>query len=232
MNKQHLSLSSDETHQLTDQGFVIIKNVVDESVCDELRSYYTNESLYRKTITMQRYRFGLGEYKYFSYPLPPFVQMLRQSLYAILAPVANDWMEKLALPERYPDSHEEFITLCHAHQQKRPTPLILHYTAGGYNTLHQDLYGQVYFPLQVIVPLSQYGRDYDGGELVLTHQVPRAQSRAMVVRPNAGDAVIITTNFRPVAGTRGYYKINVKHGVSTVVSGERYALGIIFHDAS
>jgi hypothetical protein len=232
MNTSALALSPDNTQHLTDQGFVIVKNVLDIPSCQELRSHYANESVYRTTINMQRYRFGMGEYKYFSYPLPKVVQTLRQCFYEALVPVANAWMEKLALPERYPTTHEEFITRCHANQQARPTPLILRYMKGGHNTLHQDLYGQVYFPLQVIVMLSQHGQEYEGGELVLTHQVPRAQSRAVVVCPNAGDAVIITTNFRPVTGTRGYYKASVKHGVSTLLSGERYALGIIFHDAA
>lgn len=179
---------------------------------------------------MQRYRFGKGEYKYFNYPLPPLVQRLREELYGPLAMLANDWMQKLSLAETFPVAHAELVARCQAKNQLRPTPLILRYEAGGYNTLHQDLYGEVYFPLQVVIALNQHGKDYTGGEFVLTEQIPRAQSKANVIRPDQGDAVIITTNFRPVQGSRGYYRAAMKHGVAEVTGGIRQAIGIIFHD--
>ncbi len=180
---------------------------------------------------MQRYRFGQGEYKYFSYPLPVIISELREQFYSQLSKTANHWMKLLSLPLEYPMSHKEFILLCQKQGQHRPTPLILHYTQGGFNTLHQDLYGDIYFPFQVVFVLSQRGVDYEGGELVMTEQLPRAQSKANVIKPDRGDALIFTTNFRPVKGTKGYYKSRMRHGVSEVISGERFALGIIFHDA-
>jgi hypothetical protein len=179
---------------------------------------------------MKRYRFGEGEYKYFQYPLPSLIQSLRENLYAPLSHLANAWMKQLSIATTFPEHHRELIEQCHAKGQARPTPLILHYQAGGHNTLHQDLYGEIYFPFQVVIALTQAGRDFEGGELILTEQVPRAQSKAEVVSLNQGDAAIITTNFRPVQGTRGYYRANIKHGVSVVKTGERYTLGIIFHD--
>jgi hypothetical protein len=181
---------------------------------------------------MQRYRFGRGEYKYFSYPLPPTIQALREILYAPLAMIANDWMQKLASEIDFSSSHRELIARCREKDQIRPTPLILRYESGGYNTLHQDLYGEVYFPFQAVFELSQKGRDHEGGEFVLTEQVPRAQSKVQVLHPDQGDAVIITTNFRPVQGAKGYYRATMKHGVSEVKKGTRYSLGIIFHDAA
>jgi hypothetical protein len=217
---------------LNEKGFTIIPSVLSREECEHISGFYADEHIYRKIINMKRYRFGEGEYKYFNYPLPPVVQALREEFYKPLSFIANDWMRNLAIDKQFPASHSELIALCHSQEQKRPTPLILHYTSGGFNTLHQDLYGDVYFPFQVVFVLTQHGRDHEGGELVLTEQIPRAQSKAEVLRPNQGDAVIITTNFRPVKGTRGYYRANMKHGVSEVRSGERYALGIIFHDAA
>lgn len=181
---------------------------------------------------MKRYRFGEGEYKYFNYPLPSLIQTLREQFYRPLSGIANEWMEKLSISKQFPETHAELIIQCQLQAQKRPTPLILHYTAGGFNTLHQDLYGEVYFPFQIVFVLTQHGHDHEGGELVLVEQVPRAQSKAEVIKPNQGDALIFTTNFRPVKGARGYYRANMKHGVSEVKSGERFALGIIFHDAA
>jgi hypothetical protein len=180
---------------------------------------------------MQRYRFGKGEYKYFSYPLPPVIQSLREILYSPLATIANNWMQKLNLDIQFPSRHNDLLQTCKAKHQTRPTPLILRYEHGGFNTLHQDLYGEVYFPFQVVLLLTQKGIDHDGGEFVLTEQVPRAQSRAHVLAANQGDAIIFTTNYRPVHGSRGYYRAVMKHGVSEVTSGIRYSLGIIFHDA-
>ena len=181
---------------------------------------------------MQRYRFGMGEYKYFSYPLSPLIESLRRTFYPALVAIANDWMEKLNSDIRYPEDLDEFLSRCHSAGQRRPTPLILRYEAGGYNTLHQDLYGEVYFPFQAVVMLSRPGIDYQGGELVFVEQLPRAQSRAQVLSPAQGDAVVFTTNFRPVKGAKGFYRGRMKHGVSQVTSGVRYTTGTIFHDAN
>lgn len=218
--------------QLNNKGYSIIPSVLSHQECNSLIERYNDQSLYRTTINMQRYRFGRGEYKYFKYPLPEKIQKLRSDLYSPLASIANNWMRYLKIDESFPVTHAEFIKDCHSKNQLRPTPLILKYEPGDFNTLHQDLYGDVYFPFQVIFVLTQYGRDHEGGELVLTEQIPRAQSKAMVIKPNQGDAVIITTNFRPVLGTKGYYRANMKHGVSEVTSGKRYTLGIVFHDAA
>lgn len=215
------------------RGYACIPQMLSPAECEALITLYEESSLYRNVIHMQRYRFGKGEYKYFSYPLPPLVQMLRERFYEPLSMLANAWMYKLGLElPAYPAKHAEFIAHCHQHNQNRPTPLILQYEAGGFNTLHQDLYGEVYFPFQVLLVLTQRGKDHEGGEFVLTEQVPRAQSKAQVIVPNQGDAVIFTTRYRPVKGTKGFYRSNFKHGVSEVTSGKRYALGIIFHDAT
>lgn len=180
---------------------------------------------------MERYRFGLGEYKYFNYPLPNLLQELRESFYPHLAPVANAWMKVLNINLEFPSSHRALLDRCHAQQQVKPTPLILKYGEGGFNTLHQDLYGEVYFPLQCVLFLSEPTNEYAGGEFVLTQQTPRAQSKAVVLQPKKGDVLVFTTNFRPVKGSKGYYRASMKHGVSTVHQGERFTLGIIFHDA-
>jgi hypothetical protein len=217
---------------LHEKGFAQISSVLSKKDCHALRDLYSQEALYRSTINMQRYRFGKGEYKYFAYPLPAPIQKLREELYSRLVPVAQEWARLLTISQTYPDHHPDFIARCANAQQLRPTPLILRYTTGGFNSLHQDLYGEVYFPLQVVLMLSQPGEDYEGGELVITEQLPRAQSKASVIRPNQGDALIFTTHFRPVKGTRGYYKSKMKHGISELKSGERFALGIIFHDAT
>ncbi len=217
---------------LNEKGFAVIPGLWSAGECEKIRGYYDDVDQYRNVINMERYRFGRGEYKYFKYPLPPTIQQLRHSFYAPLAELANQWMSALGIAENYPDNHEGLILRCQAKGQSRPTPLILKYTTGGFNTLHQDLYGEVYFPLQVVIALSQHGRDFDGGEFVMTEQAPRAQSKAQVITLNEGDAMIFTTNFRPVKGVRGYYRAAMKHGISEVRSGERYALGIIFHDAA
>jgi hypothetical protein len=217
---------------LNNQGFAKINNTLTEAECSQLVEGYTNDDLYRSTIDMKRYRFGEGQYRYFNYPLPPLIQKIRTEYYSPLAKLANEWNEKLAIGIKYPDSHSEFIRVCHEHQQLRPTPLILRYEAGGHNTLHQDLYGDIYFPFQVVFLLTEPGKDHEGGEFVLTEQVPRAQSIARVVPARKGDAVIFTTNFRPVSGIRGYYRAKLKHGVSMVLSGQRYAMGVIFHDGN
>ena len=181
---------------------------------------------------MERYRFGVGEYKYFAAPLPPLVAALREAFYARLAPIANAWMEALGADARYPDALGAYLARCAEHGQRRPTPLLLHYTAGGYNCLHQDLYGALAFPLQVTCVLSEAGKDYTGGELLLVEQRPRAQSRGAAIVLARGEALIFPNRFRPVAGARGAYRVTVRHGVSPVHSGARTSLGIIFHDAA
>jgi uncharacterized protein len=217
-------------NSLNNFGFAKIDGALTASDCQQLIDSYSDDTLYRSTVDMKRYRFGEGQYRYFSYPLPPVIQKIRSEYYGRLAPLANEWNEKLSIEFRYPDSHEAFIKVCHEHQQLRPTPLILRYEAGGHNTLHQDLYGDVYFPFQVVFLLTEPGTDHEGGEFVLTEQVPRAQSIARVVTAKKRDAVIFTTNFRPVSSARGYYRAKLKHGISMVLSGTRYAMGVIFHD--
>lgn len=222
----------DLVQSLNTQGFACIGPVLSENLCVELISHYKKEETFRSTIDMKRYRFGEGEYKYFKHPLPASIQSLRVRFYQSLVPVANEWMSRLGMDVRYPADLEEFLARCHAKNQKRPTPLMLRYEAGGYNTLHQDLYGEIFFPFQIVFMLTQSGRDFEGGELVFVEQLPRAQSRAHVLNPNQGEAVIFTTNFRPVTGARGYYRGRMKHGVSPVRSGVRYTMGLIFHDAA
>lgn len=217
---------------LDGRGFALVPAVLSSADCDSLIKLYGSESAFRSVINMQRYRFGLGEYKYLDYPLPTLIQSLRETFYRALVPLANAWMECLGIGNRYPEQLDEFLSLCHAAGQKRPTPLILHYDKGGYNTLHQDLYGEVYFPFQVVFMLTARGEDYDGGELVFVEQLPRAQSRAEVVSPRKGDAVVFTTNFRPVKGSKSYYRSRMKHGVSQVKEGTRFTMGLIFHDAT
>ena len=180
---------------------------------------------------MERYRFGLGEYRYFKYPLPNLIQNIRENIYPKLAPIANKWMEVLNIDQNYPDSFESFQERCQASGQTKPTVLILKYGPGGHNTLHQDMYGDIFFPIQIVLFLNDPEEDYTGGEFVLTQQTPRAQSKAIVLKHGKGDMLIFTTNFRPVKGTKGYYRVNMKHGVSEVHTGNRYTLGIIFHDA-
>jgi hypothetical protein len=217
---------------LNKKGFGIIPGVLSPEECKHLSELYDDDYLYRSTINMQRYRFGKGEYKYFNYPLPPTIQTLREIIYSPLSLLANDWMVKLGIDMTFPCHHHELVQRCNVNHQTRPTPLILRYEAGGYNTLHQDLYGDVFFPFQVVFVLSQEGKDHVGGEFILLEQTPRAQSKAEVVHPQQGDALIFTTNFRPVSGSRGYYRAKMKHGVSEVTEGIRYSLGIIFHDAA
>ncbi len=181
---------------------------------------------------MERFRFGVGDYKYFNNPLPGLVSSLRTHAYPHLAAVANQWAEELGEKSpRFPCDHAEFLRICRKAGQAKPTPLLLHYEAGGYNCLHQDIYGEVSFPLQMVFLLGQQDRDWEGGEFLLLEQQPRAQSKGEVVRANQGQAIIFTTRYRPVRGTRGYYRVNMRHGVSRVHRGTRYTLGIIFHDA-
>jgi uncharacterized protein len=218
--------------QLDDRGFALISGVLPKKSCEEIAAYYADDHRFRSRIEMSRYAFGRGEYKYFNYPLPGIVQQLRFSIYPHLAPLANEWAVRLGsnMP-RYPESLPDFIEQCHRMGQKRPTPLLLKYGAGDFNCLHQDLYGDLAFPFQVTFFLSQRGRDFEGGEFVLAEQRPRRQSRVEVLSPNQGDAVIFSVNHRPVRGARGYHRARFRHGVSTIRSGDRYTLGIIFHDA-
>ncbi|MGN0020533.1 MAG: 2OG-Fe(II) oxygenase [Sphingobacterium hotanense] len=220
---------SDDLHQ---KGYATVPSLLTAEECEQLKSGYDDSSLYRKTIVMARYRFGLGEYKYFKYPLPNLIQMIRTSIYPKLAPIANTWFRVLNQDVQFPLEHDELLKRCRLNGQEKATVLILKYGPGGFNTLHQDLYGDVYFPMQLVLLLSEPDEDYEGGEFVLTQQIPRAQSKAIVLKPKKGDALIFTTNFKPEKGTRGYYRVNMKHGVSEVRNGERYSLGVIFHDAS
>ncbi len=223
---------SEMIESLNKQGYAILPSLFMPVECKEIREMYHHPDRYRKVIDMQRYRFGKGEYKYFQYPLPEVIQKLRSELYRPLSRVANEWTGHLNIGLTYPALHADFLAMCEQKNQTRPTPLILRYEAGGFNTLHQDLYGEIYFPFQVVIVLNQTGVDFTGGEFVMTEQIPRAQSKAMVIQPNQGDGIVFTTHARPIKGTRGYYQANMKHGISEVKSGERYALGIIFHDAA
>lgn len=217
--------------QLDERGYALIRDALGEQQCEELAGYYDDQQRFRSRIHMARYKFGQGEYKYFNYPLPDLVQELRDFIYPELAPLANRWAERLGAKLRYPERLSEFIERCHRAGQTRPTPLLLKYGAGDYNCLHQDLYGEQVFPFQVTFFLSRRGQDFEGGEFVLSEQRPRQQSRVEVLTPDQGDAVVFSVYHRPVQGARGYYRANLRHGVSTVHSGKRYTLGIIFHDA-
>jgi uncharacterized protein len=205
--------------------------VLERDECAALVDLYEDERRFRSTVEMARYRFGEGEYKYFANPLPPVVSKLRAALYPSLAAIANRWMERLGDPERYAPTLESFLERCAAQGQTKPTPLLLRYTAGGYNCLHQDIYGDVAFPLQAVVFLSEPGVDYEGGEFLLVEQRPRAQSMGDIVPARKGGLAIFTTRVRPVRGARGYYRVQMRHGVTRVQRGERFTLGIIFHDA-
>jgi hypothetical protein len=214
------------------QGWSVLPKLLCAHECDALAGRFDREEDFRSHVVMARHGFGRGEYKYFAYPLPVLVEDLRTNLYPHLAPIANRWHEAMGLDVRFPDDHAAFIARCHAAGQIRPTPLLLQYGEGDYNALHQDLYGEHVFPLQVAILLSEPGEDFEGGEFVLTEQRPRKQSRAMVVPLSRGDAVVFAVNDRPVQGTRGAYRVKLRHGVSKLRSGHRHTLGIIFHDAT
>jgi hypothetical protein len=199
--------------------------------CASLVDLYPDDRRFRSRIDMARYRFGVGDYKYFAYPLPEIVEQLRGETYAPLAGIANRWMEATGSDERFPDTLDAFHKRCRAAGQTKPTPLLLHYEAGGYNCLHQDLYGEIAFPLQLVCFLSRPNADYTGGEFLLVEQRPRAQSVGEALLPEQGEAIVFTTRYRPVKGSRGYYRVNMKHGVSRVKSGTRYTLGVIYHEA-
>ncbi|WP_375347361.1 2OG-Fe(II) oxygenase (plasmid) [Priestia megaterium] len=226
------SLNWAALHQSLDEGgYVKLSTLLDKNECEEIINMYDQPPYFRSTINMERYRFGRGEYKYFQAPLPAVLQELRTHFYPQLATAANRWLNHLGKDTIYPADHKEFLKQCHQKEQVRSTPLILKYEEGGYNCLHQDLYGEIYFPFQVLFALNQREKDYTGGESVLVEQRPRAQSRGHVITLEQGEALIFPTNHRPVLGTRGYYKTTLHHGVSTITSGTRYGLGIIFHDA-
>jgi len=217
--------------EMNQKGYAVVPKLLTDDNCRQLISIYNQPRFYRKTITMERYRFGLGEYKYFDYPLPGLIQTIRENVYPHLSSIANDWMNALKIDKHFPDRFPELQILCRTNNQTKPTVLILKYGKGGHNTLHQDLYGEIFFPMQVVLFLNEPDKDYTGGEFVLTQQTPRAQSKAIVLKPKKGDMLIFTTNFRPVKGGKGYYRVNMKHGVSELHDGERHTLGIIFHDA-
>ena len=217
--------------ELDAHGCAVLRGLLCENECAALAASYGDDALFRSRIVMARHGFGRGEYKYFAAPLPELVAGLRAALYPPLAAIANRWNAALGLDARYPAEHGEFLARCHAAGQTKPTPLLLQYGAGDYNCLHQDLYGEHVFPLQVAFPLSEPGRDFTGGEFVLTEQRPRMQSRAEVVPLGRGDGVVFPVHHRPVEGSRGAYRVNLRHGVSRVRSGRRHTLGIIFHDA-
>jgi len=217
--------------ELDAQGCAVVGPLLNRSECAELRKGFQDDARYRKHIVMQQHGYGRGEYKYFAYPLPPIVAEWRTAIYPQLAEIANRWNAALGKDARYPADHATFLERCHAAGQERPTPLVLWYGPGDFNCLHQDVYGEHVFPLQVAILLSDPDRDFMGGEFVLTEQRPRMQSRAEVVPLRAGQGVIFPVRERPVRGTRGHYRVNMRHGVSRLRSGQRYTLGIIFHDA-
>jgi uncharacterized protein len=217
--------------ELDKHGAAILENLLTADECRKLAQSYPDDGQFRSRVIMSRHGFGRGEYKYFAYPLPPLVATLREALYAPLAKIANRWNAALGETLRYPDEHAAFVTRCHEAGQRRPTPLLLQYGEGDYNCLHQDIYGALVFPLQIAILLSEPGKDFSGGEFVLTEQRPRMQSRAEVPPLRQGDGVIFPVHHRPVQGTRGVYRVNLRHGVSRLRSGRRHTMGIIFHDA-
>jgi uncharacterized protein len=245
MNRRDSSVAQDGSHgkltnvdwpriarELDDSGAAMVPGLLSPAECLSLVTMYPDNSPFRSRVVMARHGFGRGEYKYFDYPLPILIQRLREKLYPHLVPIANRWNEAMSIDVRYPASHAEYLDRCHAAGQLRPTPLLLQYGAGDYNCLHQDLYGEHVFPLQVAILLSQPGADFSGGEFVLTEQRPRMQSRPEVVPLQQGDAVVFAVHHRPVRGAHGIYRVNMRHGVSRIRSGHRHTVGIIFHDAT
>ena len=219
------------TAELDAHGCALLPGLLNAEACDALSALYPRDDLYRSRVVMARHGFGRGEYKYYDYPLPDVVGALRTAVYPHLAPLANAWNETMRIDVRFPPAHADFLRRCHQAGQLRPTPLILQYAAGDFNCLHQDLYGEYVFPIQLAILLSEPGKDFTGGEFVLTEQRPRMQSRAEVVPLRKGDAVMFAVHHRPVQGTRGAYRVNMRHGVSRLRSGHRHTLGVIFHDA-
>ncbi|GAB1719940.1 MAG: prolyl 4-hydroxylase [Nitrosospira sp.] len=219
-------------NDLDAQGSAVIENLITPAECDALAALYSKDEIFRSRVVMARHGFGRGEYKYFRYPLPEIISDLRNAVYSCLVPTANRWNEAMGMDVRYPAKHADFIGRCHEAGQLRPTPLLLRYESGDYNCLHQDLYGEHVFPLQLTILLSEPGRDFTGGEFVLTEQRPRMQSRPEVVPLGQGDAVVFAVHHRPVQGARGVYRADLRHGVSRLRSGHRHTAGIIFHDAA
>ncbi|HEY9713294.1 MAG TPA: 2OG-Fe(II) oxygenase [Chroococcales cyanobacterium] len=219
------------TDELNAHGFSVVRGLLSASRCREIANLFDRAERFRKHVIMEKHGFGKGEYKYFSYPLPEIIEQIRTNTYPKLAPIANAWNRAMKIDVQFPDSHQEFLDRCHEAGQQRPTPLVLKYNSGDYNCLHQDLYGEHVFPLQVAILLSSPNEDFQGGEFVLTEQRPRMQSRVNVVPLSQGDAVIFAVNNRPVKGTKGFYRVVMRHGVSEIRSGERYTAGVIFHDA-
>jgi hypothetical protein len=219
------------SRDLDAEGNAVIKSILAPYECDEVRELYQQEKVFRSQVVMERHGFGRGEYRYFSYPLPELIEAMRTSLYPHLVPIANRWNEAMGINVRYPTTHAEYIQRCHQTGQNKPTPLILKYGTDDYNCLHQDLYGEHIFPLQIAVLLSEPDKDFTGGEFVMTEQRPRMQSRPIVVPLQKGDGVVFAVHHRPVQGKKSVYRVNLRHGVSRLRSGNRYTLGIIFHDA-
>lgn len=217
--------------ELDEQGNAKLDQLLTADECRELSGLYQRDDSFRSTVVMQRHGFGRGEYRYFKYPLPGIVASLRTAVYLLLVPLANRWNEAMRIPVRYPEEHKDYIERCHEAGQDRPTPLLLRYGTSDYNCLHQDLYGEQVFPLQLTVLLSEPNKDFTGGEFVMTEQRPRMQSRPIVVSLRQGDAVVFAVRNRPVQGSKSVYRVNLRHGVSRIRSGQRYALGVIFHDA-
>ena len=227
-----MNLSESLEAELDERGCALLPGLLGAGDCAAIAALYGREDGFRSRVVMQRHGYGRGEYRYFGYPLPDPVARLREHFYPLLVPIANRWHQAMGLAPRFPATHREFLQRCHAAGQTRPTPLLLQYGEGDYNCLHQDLYGEHVFPLQIAVLLSEPGRDFEGGEFVLTEQRPRMQSRAEVVPLRQGDAVVFAVNQRPVTGSRGVYRVAMRHGVSRLRSGRRHTLGVIFHDAA
>lgn len=219
------------SRDLDAEGCAVIERLLSSDECRSIASLYSSDDVFRSRVVMARHGFGRGEYKYFSYPLPGLIANLRTAVYQHLVPIANRWNEAMGRTADYPDNHADYIRRCHEAGQVKPTPLLLQYGTGDYNCLHQDLYGEHVFPLQLAILLSEPGKDFTGGEFVMTEQRPRMQSRPIVVPLGQGDGVIFAVHNRPVQGTRGVYRVNLRHGVSRIRSGHRHTLGIIFHDA-
>ncbi len=224
--------TADIARDLDAHGCALLQGLLDPETCQAIAAWYDEPARFRSTVVMARHGFGRGEYRYLAYPLPDIAAQLRARLYPPLAQIANRWNEALGEPVRFPADHAQFLLQCHAAGQTRPTPLLLRYGPGDYNCLHQDLYGEHVFPLQVVILLSEPGRDFEGGEFVLTEQRPRMQSRVEVCPLRQGDAVVVPVRHRPVQGGRGIYRVALRHGVSRLRAGRRHTLGIIFHDAA